>query len=257
MQENPFPGPYQPAADEERAITSIVRRNIVTIFLGASQQHSADSDSESLVTVRVRHFSKLEPDGASIKQEDGSSLVLYYIFDDWVSSYCLVARREHMYGAVLEDIVSLVPNDFCRLTKRRTAIQREKMIHQPKVNIVDELHWLGRRLAVLKRLYESYQLVMTRLLQRQRLLRDDARARRDNPRRMSVVGESDDHDAMQSTLFADSYDNVTGVRLSSAAVGRFERLADRIQLYCLSEIDTCLSEKDSLTFMVGRTFRTR
>lgn len=109
MQENPFPGPYQPTAEEERTITSIVRRNVVSIFLGASKKHSPDSDSESLVTVRVRHFSDSEPDGASIKQEDGSSLVLYYIFDDWVSSYRLVARREHMYGAVLEDIVSFVP----------------------------------------------------------------------------------------------------------------------------------------------------
>lgn len=129
------------------------------------------------------------------------------------------------------------------------------MLQQPKVNIVDELHWLGRRLAVLKRLYESYQLVMARVLERQRLLRDDARARRDKMRSLNVFSESDHPDDIPWMGVNEKYDNIAGVRLSSAAVGRFERLADRIQLYCLSEIDTCLTEKESLTFMVGTISR--
>jgi hypothetical protein len=107
MQENPFPGPYQPTPEEEKTVVGTVRRNIVSIFSGVSKQHSADSDSESLVTVRVRHFSDSEADEASINQDDGSSLILYYIFDDWVSGYRLVARREHMYGATLDNIVSI------------------------------------------------------------------------------------------------------------------------------------------------------
>lgn len=106
MQENPFPGPYPPTVEEERTVIGAVRRNIVSIFSGVSKQHSADSERESLVTVRVRHFADLEPEQASIKQEDGPSLLLYYIFDDWISSYRLVARREHMYGAILDDLVS-------------------------------------------------------------------------------------------------------------------------------------------------------
>ena len=85
-----------------------VRRNVVSIFSGVSKQHSADSDSASLVTVRVRHFADdLEPEQASIKQEDGPSLLFHYIFDDWISSFSLVARREHMYAAILDDLVSL------------------------------------------------------------------------------------------------------------------------------------------------------
>jgi hypothetical protein len=87
-------------------VLGVVRRNTVSIFSGVSKQHSADSDSESLVTVRVRHFSD-EPEQASIKQDDGPSLLMYYIFDDWISAYRLVARREHMYGAGLDDLVSL------------------------------------------------------------------------------------------------------------------------------------------------------
>ncbi|KAL1962853.1 hypothetical protein VTN77DRAFT_9128 [Rasamsonia byssochlamydoides] len=237
IQENAFPGPYRPTIEEERAVLEVVRRNIVSIFSGVSKQHSADSDSESLVTVRVRPLSDLEPDQASIKQEDGPSLLLYYLFDDWISSYRLVARREHMYGAILDDL-------------------RRKMLERPQVDLVDDLHWLGKRLAVLKRLYKSYELVMARILQRQRLLRDEARSQRDNHSLANMLNELDFHDSMCSYSMsrsilgpADHYDMPAGVRLSSAAVGRFERLVDRIQLYCLSEIETCLTEKDSLTFM--------
>lgn len=107
MQENPFPGPYIPTLEEEKVILAATRRNIVSIFSGASKQHPSVADNESLVSVRVRHFSDLELEEASIKQEDGPGLILYYMFDDWVSSYRLVARREHMYGALLDELVSL------------------------------------------------------------------------------------------------------------------------------------------------------
>lgn len=64
------------------------------------------SENDSLVTIRVRHFSDIGPDQANIKQEDGPSLLFYYIFDDWVSSYGLIAQREHQYGKALEELVS-------------------------------------------------------------------------------------------------------------------------------------------------------
>jgi hypothetical protein len=130
------------------------------------------------------------------------------------------------------------------------------MLDKPKVDLVDDLHWLGRRLAILKRLYQSYELVVMRILQRQRLLRDEARGRRDNPRGLSVFNDTDGDQVQMSLSVAgvyDSYDDTAGVHLTSAAVGRFERLADRIRLYCLSEIDTCLAEKETLTFMVRIT----
>jgi hypothetical protein len=125
------------------------------------------------------------------------------------------------------------------------------------VDLVDELHWLGRRLGVLKRLYQSYELIMRRLLQRQRLLRDEARSS-NNPPPMSygnTFADSDFADLRQGSIVSEgnrfgTNDKPVGVALSSAAVARFERLVDRINLYCLSEIDTCLLEKESLTFLV-------
>ena len=132
------------------------------------------------------------------------------------------------------------------------------MLERPVVDLVNELHWLGRRLAVLKRLYQSYELIMTRILQRQRLLRDEARSQ---PRPMSmgnIYTEPEFSELRQPTLQSQiglvNINDSVGIQLSSAAVARFERLLDRIKLYCLSEIDACLTEKASLTFLVFSIF---
>ncbi|KAJ5588563.1 hypothetical protein N7537_011241 [Penicillium hordei] len=236
IQENPFARQQGVPIDEAKPVLDIVRRNIRFIFAGVSRQHFAMSESESLITIRVRHFSDLGPDQANIKQEDGPSLLFYYIFDDWVSSYGLIAKREHKYGVALEEL-------------------RSQMLHRPIVDLVNELHWLGRRLAVLKRLYQSYELIMRRLLQRQRMLRDEARSAQ--PTALSygaTFGDMEFVDMRQSSVvsnpgFHNTTEKSVGVQLSSTAVARFERLVDRINLYCLSEIENCLNEKESLTFL--------
>ncbi|KAI2791363.1 hypothetical protein POX_c04221 [Penicillium oxalicum] len=236
IQENPARQIERLTEKEQLAVLDVVRRNIRFIFSGISKQHANYSPKDSLVTVRVRQFHDVGPDQATIKQEDGSSLLFYYLFDDWVSSFGLIAKRQHQYGVSLEQL-------------------RKQMLDRPVVDLVDELHWLGRRLGVLKRLYQSYELVMRRLLQRQRLLRDEAKAFK--PQGFSIgntFSESDLTELRQGGLVSEGspfglHDKPVGVALSSAAVARFERLVDRINLYCLSEIDTCLVEKESLTFL--------
>lgn len=85
---------------------NVVRRNIRFIFHGISKQASATTESNSLITVRVRRSNVSESDRADIKQEEGPSLLFYYIFDDWIASYSLIVKREHGYGAKLEELVS-------------------------------------------------------------------------------------------------------------------------------------------------------
>ncbi|KAJ5771244.1 uncharacterized protein N7511_003295 [Penicillium nucicola] len=234
IQENPFPrSEVMPSIEKTLPVVGIVRRNVRYIFSGVSKEHSAMSESESLVTIRVRNFKDFGPDQANIKQEDGPSLLFYYIFDDWVSSYGLVAKREHKYGVALEEL-------------------RGQMLERPIVDLVNELHWLGRRLAVLKRLYQSYELIMRRLLQRQRMLRDEARA--SHPAAIphgATFGDMEFSELRQSSVVSNpmTTDKSVGVQLSSTAVARFERLVDRINLYCLSEIESCLNEKESMTFL--------
>lgn len=131
------------------------------------------------------------------------------------------------------------------------------MLDRPVVDLINELHWLGRRLAVLKRLYQSYELIMRRLLQRQRMLRDEARSHQPAPLSFGTTfGEREFADLRKDSLMSSgsipgTTDKPVGVILSSAAAARFERLADRIVLYCLSEIESCLTEKESLTFLVS------
>jgi hypothetical protein len=129
------------------------------------------------------------------------------------------------------------------------------MLKRPDVSLVDELHQLGRQLSVLKRLYRSYEVIMAGLLQRQRLLHDEKRYHRQElPTISSEDNLVDLQRSFPSTEFnlEKSRSELGGVLLSSAAASRFERLVDRIQLYCLSEIDACLTEKESLTFLVSR-----
>lgn len=109
IQENPFARREDGVPiDEAKPVLDIVRRNMRFIFAGVSRHHFAMSESESLITIRVRHFSDLGQDQANIKQEDGPSLLFYYLFDDWVSSYGLIAKREHKYGVALEKLVRTV-----------------------------------------------------------------------------------------------------------------------------------------------------
>ncbi|KAE8145999.1 ADP-ribosylation factor [Aspergillus avenaceus] len=235
IQENPYPGLSGPSESDLKAVLGIVRRNVQFIFSGVSKQHSALSESDSLVTIRVRPSHGGGPDQATIKQEDGASLLFYYIFDDWVASYALVAKREHKYGVMLDKL-------------------RQQMLTKPVVDLVNELHWLGRQLAVLRRLYQSYELIMMRILQRQRLLHDEAKSNHPPLPIGHIFGETEVTDIRQPTLqsslsFSSIPDTSVGVQLSSPAVARFERLLDRIKLYCLSELDTCLTEKESLTFL--------
>ena len=105
IQENPYPGLSKPSERELKSVLGIIRRNVQLIFSGVSKRHSAQSESDSLVTIRVRPAHGDGPDQASIKQDDGPSLLFYYIFDDWVSSYALVAKREHQYGVLLDRLV--------------------------------------------------------------------------------------------------------------------------------------------------------
>ncbi|KAJ5682395.1 hypothetical protein N7462_005560 [Penicillium macrosclerotiorum] len=237
IQEDPLPQLQDLEEKDQQMVIKVVRRNILSIVSGISKQHANTSESESLVTVRVRHFNDAGPDQANIKPEDGPSLLLYYIFDDWVSSFGLVAKRQHKYGRALERL-------------------RGQMLDRPIVDLVNELHWLGRRLGVLKRLYQSYELIMRRLLQRQGSVREEARGPNLPPVTSSNSYPESEFANVQRRASVASHSGaparnpkLVGVSLSSAAVGRFERLVDRINLYCLSEIDTCLLEKESLTFL--------
>lgn len=108
---------------------------------------------------------------------------------------------------------------------------------------VDGLHHYGRQLAVLKRIYESYNNIIERVL--------------DGPKQMEYLKASSDdvpvasRQGLESSEIGDTaITSSIGVPLSTTARVRFERLKDRITLYALSEIKDCIDEKDALVMLV-------
>jgi hypothetical protein len=123
------------------------------------------------------------------------------------------------------------------------------------VDLVEQLHLLGRQLSILKRIYGSYVLIIDRLLQRQRGLRDEARSGgRPNSHPIFHQDTTDQFGVNKNPRSPGSLEEETplGVPLSATAIVRFERLRDRINLYALSQIEECLTEKESLVFLVIR-----
>ncbi|EGC43406.1 conserved hypothetical protein [Histoplasma capsulatum var. duboisii H88] len=239
IHENPFPSPTSLNPAQRQQAVEVIRRNTNLVFSAISSQHIASENSNALITTYVRNFPN-ETGTAAIKTGEGPSLLFYYLFDNWPANYSLVIGREHSYSAALDQL-------------------RRRMVERAQVQLIDDLHKLGRQLAVLKRIYQSYDLIVNRVLKRQRLLREEIRnaqpanAHPPNHQRDSNFGF--DFLSRGNTWKSNGFDEMNpselgGIQLSSAAIGRFERLLDRIRLYALSEIDECLAEKESMTFMV-------
>ena len=116
------------------------------------------------------------------------------------------------------------------------------MFTKPQVPLIQKLHQYGRELAVLKRMYQSYELIIERILDRQKPLHSS------NGDPSSISGSHSEVSPSEGEVT--SRLQTFGAPLSSAATVRFERLRDRIKLYALSEIQECLDEKESLVFLV-------
>lgn len=123
--------------------------------------------------------------------------------------------------------------------------KRVDMFTKPQVPLIQRLHQYGRELAVLKRMYQSYALIIDRILDRQKPLYSST----GEPSTMS--GSHGEGMILEGQVT--SQVQTFGAPLSSAASVRFERLRDRINLYALSEIQECLDEKESLVFLVDRS----
>ena len=115
------------------------------------------------------------------------------------------------------------------------------MFQRPAVDHINKLHHIGQQLNVLKKIYQSYVVIIERILERQKPV--------DMASSTQLLKESIDDE--RSLLIAQT--RKYAVPLSSAAIVRFERLRDRIQLYALGEIQDCIDEKESLVSVVSKS----
>lgn len=243
--------PPQTQSEEIRkAANEMAKRHVLTIARSLSRlptTHSSMDNDVMNVTIRPGPPDPLaaaRPFGG-VERMECSSLLFYYLFDDWMTTYALIAQREHPYRHSLE-------------------LVRQALTDAPDAKLLETLHSIGRQLIVLQLMYQSYGTVITRLLLRyQRTPYTAMNLNADGSYGHRGTGAVDAGTAIYtghapSSPFA-TYDNqdriglfttsMSTVQLSFLATGRFERLLDRIHLYALNEINHCLAEKESLVLM--------
>ena len=160
-----------------------------------------------------------------------SSLLFYYLFDDWVSIYYQAIGGEDSY-------------------RDKLHILRRNMEKSADVNHVTTLHTIGRELTVLRAVYRSYQSIVERIIQRSR--------RRGHHTMMHSLSNTEASDTVR--LKDDPYTEIHMIsspdfQLAPSAVSRFERLLDRIGLCAMAEVEECLKEKDDLVMMVSNNIK--
>ncbi|KIW87678.1 uncharacterized protein Z519_11652 [Cladophialophora bantiana CBS 173.52] len=223
----------RPDASEPHLVS---RRNVLNVFHHLSKQHNQDSSRDALMKVRVRWNEYSNNATTGYDPKEAASLLFYYLFDDWVTTYRLIARLDHPYRKELEKM-------------------QELMFKAADVSHVKKVHEIGTQLTVLKLMYESYEWIVSRLLHSQRLAMDanslllSPQSTFHNPDLKTGSHQSPGAQlaAYEEGFLAD--DSRSNVKLSFSAVARFERLLGRIRLYALTEIDECIKQKESLVLM--------
>ncbi|KAB2577506.1 hypothetical protein BFW01_g12113 [Lasiodiplodia theobromae] len=232
IHEDPYPEKHGFYDREELATLYSIRRNLLNVFRNLSKCFDISRSAAIAVLPIRRRIGDSEEERAH-RPSDAPGLLFYNLFDDWYSTYSLVARREHKYAAALDRL-------------RADMMQKAELVH------VERLHRIGRQLSVLKRMYQSYEVIIDRVLEKQ----ETTLASLKNSHILSPLDEGnssmlDDgsYCASSNAHRIDEDVSMLGVALSSAARARFKRLKYRTRLYAISEIEECLSQKESLVMM--------
>lgn len=229
---------FQKPDVENSGAYAAARRNVLNVFKHLSEQHDHDPALDALMKVGVRWYERSKKSEDASYASEAASLLFYYLFDDWLSTYALIARRAHPYRDKLE-------------------LLRQGMFISADVNLISQIHNLGRQLTVLKLMYQSYEHIVSRLLHWQRSKKDANLAMLSSRPTFPLHDPSAFPDMSSSQLVQDERifledESDCRVKLYSSSIVRFERLLGRIRLYALTEIEECLNEKESLVLMVSR-----
>ena len=120
INENPFPQANSLDRQQQHELESI-RHNLLNIFDQLSKATDQDHPLNPIMTVQVRAGRKSSMAESHVRDEDSPSLLLYYLFDDWYTSYSLVAKSDHEYKRQLDSIVSVERRSYRILTNDRSG----------------------------------------------------------------------------------------------------------------------------------------
>jgi len=228
ISEDPFPFANGALNKEDVKVLFTTRRNTVNVFRQLTKAPTPLREA-ALTQLPIRQRLGSSDEETAHRPTDAPGLLFYYLFEDWGATFDLISRREHGYAAELDRL-------------------RQEMLQTANLTHVDQLHHIGCQLAVLKRVYQSYELIIERVLKKQEATLASLKNSHILSGNASLISSHPVINDSPGPLVPEA-DSLLGVALSSAARVRFERLKDRIQLYALSEISECLDQKESLVMM--------
>jgi hypothetical protein len=115
------------------------------------------------------------------------------------------------------------------------------MLEKAELSHINRLNHIGRQLAVLSRLFAAYDSLVDSVLEKQ----EASQVSLNNSHALDSPG----FNSMMSSHMQPPPEELLGVAISSASRVRFERLKQRIHMFAISEVNECLSQKESLVMM--------
>jgi hypothetical protein len=109
IHEDPFPNRNGTAMEshEIRAV-EVIRRNLSNCFRQISVAGHSNNEP-ALTQLPIRARLGLTDTELAHRPTDVPGLLFYYLFDDWMNTYCIIARRNHLYALELNRLVNHSP----------------------------------------------------------------------------------------------------------------------------------------------------
>ena len=104
ISEDPFPNSRGKWTQEEKTAIKVIRRNLLTVVKQLSNVNNEWRKANPIQTLDIRPRMQSNINSA-VTLLDSPGLLFYYLFDDWYTSYALVAKKEQQYAARLENLV--------------------------------------------------------------------------------------------------------------------------------------------------------
>jgi hypothetical protein len=99
IHEDPFPNRTALNSVESKSVAAI-RRNLISCFKQCSAA-GINPKEPALAQLPLRARMGVTNVEAAHRPKEVPGLLFYYLFDDWMNTYCLIARRNHAYAAEL------------------------------------------------------------------------------------------------------------------------------------------------------------
>jgi hypothetical protein len=111
VSEDPFPFVNGDLRAEDLKLLYTTRRNLVNVFRQLSKAPTPLRDT-ALIQLPIRSRVGNSDEETAHRSTDAPGLLFYYLFEDWGTTFNLISRRDHGYGAELDRLVNSTINQF-------------------------------------------------------------------------------------------------------------------------------------------------